>query len=94
MLNIKVRLPSGKVRRAEVSNTTVAGYRRARFGIDTPQGTAKIRGRVEARHGFINDRALAFEIDVRDLALYRYYSCQTSEIVDNKKNQKKKIKKV
>lgn len=61
--SVKVRLPNGFVRKAELlTNKTHSGYRTAR--VSTPEG--RINGRITCRHGYDDGRILPFEVHAKD----------------------------
>lgn len=64
MTTVRVRLPNGDVRRAEVTSRTRNGYRNVRLRITHEYIQESIRGRVTARHGFEDGRVLPLEVDM------------------------------
>lgn len=60
MANVRVKLPNGDTRSAEVTSKTQDGYRTAR--IRNYNGFDSIYGWVSARHGFKDGRVLDFEV--------------------------------
>lgn len=63
MTTIRVRLPNGDVRRAELTSRTRNGYRNVRLRITNNNYQESIRGRVTSRHGFEDGRVLPLEVD-------------------------------
>lgn len=68
--SVRVRTPYG-MRLAELRSQTHNGYRTGRIWINGK----KVRGRVEARHGFEDGRILKFEVLSNDA--HRFYTDRT-----------------
>jgi hypothetical protein len=64
--NVRVRLPNGRVRMAEVTSGTRNGYRSCRITTSFNGTPVKVRGRISARHGFQDQRIHRFEVQAED----------------------------
>ena len=67
MESVRVVLPNGSVRKAELYKTRSSGYRNARVKLQRDGVEYSVNGRVPTKHGYADDRILTFEVDMSEL---------------------------
>jgi len=64
-MSVRVKLPNGKISRANLGKVTREGFRTASVQITDDDGShLRVAGRVTARHGFKDGRVLPFEVKI------------------------------